>query len=142
MSRLPLEQMIASLRPLSSSPKVGTIGAVSVVVMTVSLVGSHATAGLGQPGDVGHLLGRLLGEEGEQLLGRVATECCTPAQRRGLAVLGEAVAQEPARLPVRGAHLDADLGGERRTQVFGPLGVLGHEALVVDVYLVSVDRGG
>ena len=77
------------------------------------LVGSHAAVGLGQPGDVGHLLGRLLREQREQLLGRDAADRRDPAQRRGLALLGEVLAQEADRLPVLVGQLDADLGGER-----------------------------
>ena len=49
MSRLPLEQMIASLRPLSSSSKDGMSGAVWVVVMTVSCSVHTQPRGLGSP---------------------------------------------------------------------------------------------
>src|SRR5660398_182630 len=49
---------------------------------------------------------------------------------------------EADRLPVLVAHLDADLGSERLAEFLGPLVVLGHEPLVVDVDLVAVDRGG
>ena len=41
------------------------------------LFDSHATAGLRKPGDVGHLLGRLLGKEGEELLGRDLSDVAT-----------------------------------------------------------------
>ncbi len=58
--------MIASFRPsLTSLLNEGTI--ISEVVTAVSI--SHATVWLGQAGEVGHLPGRLLGEQGEQALG-------------------------------------------------------------------------
>src|SRR5688500_11042925 len=99
MSRLPLEQMIASLRPVASSSKLGTIaGAVSVVMVDAS---SHAAVRFGQAGDVGHLLGRLLGEQGEQLLGGDAGEGGDAADRGGLPAGAEVLAQEPDRRPVR-----------------------------------------
>ena len=79
---------------------------------------SHAAAGLGQAGDVGHLLGRLAGEQGEQLLDRDAGQRGHPAQRGGLAVRRVVVAQEPDRLPVRVGQLDADL--RRRVARPGP----------------------
>src|SRR5690349_7407971 len=98
MSRLPLEQMMASLRPVSTSPKAGTIGSSLVMVMSVLL--SHAAVGLGQPGDVRELLGRLLGEQPEQVLGRDAADDADPSQGGGLALLAEVLAQEADRLPV------------------------------------------
>src|ERR671911_960594 len=126
MSRLPLEQMIASLRsPSASSSNEGTRGDVPVDVMSVSCGGSHATAGLREPGDVGHLLGRLLGEQDEQLLGGYPTHCRHAAQRGGLALLREVPAQELDRLPVVVTHLDADLVGKHLAQVLGPFVVLG-----------------
>src|SRR6266496_2821648 len=137
MSRLPLEQMIASLRSvLMSSPKSGaTSGVISVVLMTGPF--SHATARLGQAGDVGHFLGRLAGEQGEQLLHRNPSERRHPAQGRGLAVRRVVGAQEADRLPVILGERDADLSGQLYGELFGPLAVLGQESLRVDV-----DPGG
>src|SRR6266545_1962344 len=140
MSRLPLEQMMASLRPLVvSSSKFGTIvGAVSTVVMAVS---SHAAVGLGQAGDVGHLLGRLLREQGEQVLGRDTAHDRHATQRRRLAPVGVVVAQEPDGLPVRVGQVDADPRGQLLGQVVVPLVVDGQESFVVDVDVASGDGG-
>src|SRR6266542_6084738 len=139
MSRLPLEQMMASLRPVVvSSSKFGTIaGALSTVVIAVS---SHAAVGLGQAGDVGHLLGRLLGGQGEQILGGDAADDGHPAQGRGLALGGVVGAQEPDGLPVRVGQVDADLCSELLGQVVVPLVVDGEEPLVIYVDLATGDR--
>src|ERR1035437_10506855 len=144
MSRLPLEQMIASLRPgPASESKLGTIaGEVSVLVMSVSFfvggVGLDAADGLGQAGDVGHLLRWLLREQGEQRLNRDGADGGHPAQGRGLARLLEVLAQEMDRVPVLVCQRDADLGGERSCERLVPLGRVGEEALFVDVDLVAV----
>src|SRR5664280_3356753 len=96
------------------SPKSGTMG-VSVM--------SHTSLGLGQAGDVSHLLGRLAGEQLEQLLDRYAGDDRHSAQCRGGLLLGEVLAQEPDRAPVRGGHLDADLPGEDHAEVLVPFAV-------------------
>src|SRR5512139_2452598 len=164
MSRVPFEQMIASLRPpSSSSPKSGTIaGEVPVpvpapvlVVVMVSLrlyrlykndsstraPRSDTALGLGQTGDVGHLLCGLLGEEPEELLGRDAADHGDPPDGGGLSLLLVVLAQEPDRLPVLlGQWLDADLRGEPARQLIIPLVVLGEETLGVDVDLFGADR--
>src|SRR6266542_1633449 len=123
MSRLPLEQMMASLRPVVvSSSKFGTIaGALSTVVIAVS---SHAAVGLGQAGDIGHLLGRLLG-----------------AQGGSLALDGVVGAQEPDGLPMRVGQVDAGLRGELLGQVVVPLVVNREEPLVVNVDVAAGDAG-
>src|SRR5665647_366312 len=113
MSRLPLEQMMASLRPLpASSSKLGTMGVLMTVSSRVQATWSDAAAGLGQAGDVGHLLGRLLGEQCELVLGRKAADGLHPPGGGRLALGGEVLAQELEDLPVLGGELDADRGGE------------------------------
>src|SRR6188768_1918121 len=112
MSRLPLEQMIASLRPsLPGLSNDGTIigaatgaasGIVSVAVM------SDTSLRLAQPGDVGHLLGRLAGEEQEQVLDRRAGPRGDAAQRGGLAECDVVIAPEADAGPVRMGELEAD----------------------------------
>src|SRR5689334_22187576 len=96
MSRLPLEQMMASFRPVvAASPKSGTMegpGSTCVVVMVVPF--SYAAVGLGQSGDVGHLLARFGGEQREQVLDRDTGHSGHPAQRGGLALFGVVGAQE------------------------------------------------
>src|SRR6478672_5181557 len=106
--------MMASLRPLSGSPNEGTMGAASVVVMRVSSGSraSDAATRLGQPRDVRQLLGRLLGEEREERLGRDPSDGAHPAQRGRLALVCEVLADEPDRLPVLVGQLDPDLRGE------------------------------
>src|SRR5665648_1280598 len=100
MSRLPLEQMMASLRPLlASSSKLGTMGVLIAVSARVQATWSDAAAGLGQAGDVGHLLGRLLGEECELVLGRKAADGLHPPGGGRLALGGEVLA------PVSYTHL-------------------------------------
>src|SRR5215211_3079233 len=98
MSRLPLEQMMASLRPPAvSSSKFGTIAGVVWVVIAVVIAEvsvSDAAVRLGQAGDVGHLLGRLLGEQGEQRLGRDTGEGGHSTDGRGLALGLVVLAQE------------------------------------------------
>src|SRR3954451_1929085 len=98
MSRLPFEQMMASLRPAPTGvSKLGRMsGVVSVVVMASlpscccgrgrdvwsgrgGCADSDASVGLGQARDVGHLLGRLLREELEQHLRRYAAGDGYPA---------------------------------------------------------------
>src|SRR6478672_6899948 len=117
MSRLPLEQMIASLRSVWASPNDGTTGWVSVTVMSLSFTrASHAAVRLGEPRDVGELLGRLLGEQLEQGLGRDPADDADAAQGRGLALLRVVLAQEVDRLPVLVGELDPDLRGERLRQ--------------------------
>src|SRR6476620_1823829 len=109
MSRLPLEQMMASFRPDSGSPKEGTMGAESVVVMGSSsdhAGWSDAAARLGQAGDVGELLGGLLREQHEQRLGGDSPHRADPTERRGLALVGEVLPEEPDRLPVLVGTLD------------------------------------
>src|SRR6266511_388982 len=139
MSRLPLEQMMASLRPVVvSSSKLGTIAGTVWVVMASP---SHAAVWLGQAGDVGHLLGRLLGAQGEQLLGRDLAQCRDPPDGGGL-TLGLVVgAQEPDGLPVRVGQVDADLRGELLGEDVVPLVVDGQKAFVVDVDLAPGDAG-
>ena len=58
------------------------------------------------------------------------------------AALGEVRAEEPEHLPVPVGQRDADLGGEGRGELLGPLLRDGEEALLVDVELVAVERGG
>src|SRR5665648_345692 len=129
MSRLPLEQMMASLRPLPAwSSKLGTMGVLIAVSSRVPATWSDAAAGLGQAGDVGHLLGRLLGEQCELVLGREAADGLHPPGGGGLALGGEVLAQELQALPVLGGQLDADRGGELGGQVVVPLGRVGQEA--------------
>src|SRR5438552_11672334 len=142
MSRLPLEQMMASLRPVVvSSSKFGTIaGAVCAVMVGAS--GSDAAVWLGQAGDVGHLLGRLLREQGEQVLGRDTADDRHPAQGRRLPLGLEVRAQEPDRLPVRPGQADADLRGQLLGEVVVPFVIDGEEPLVVDVDLAITDGGG
>src|SRR6478672_11614311 len=101
MSRLPLEQMMASLRSLVSSPKSGTtrgsvpgVSVVTVMTISFSLRSSHAAARLGQPGDVRHLLGGFAGEQLEQGLHRDAEPAAHPAQGRGVAGVGLVGPQE------------------------------------------------
>src|SRR5690242_7657231 len=124
MSRLPLEQMMASLRPWpAGSSNWGTMaGAVVVpasvmVVMSLSSVRwcSDAAVRLGQARDVGHLLGRLLREQREQLLDGDAAAGLDAAQRRGLAGLGEVRPQPAEHLPVLLGQREADLGGQGGT---------------------------
>src|SRR5450756_221912 len=142
MSRLPLEQMMASLRPLPAwSSKLGTMGVLMTVSSRVPATWSDAAAGLGQTGDVGHLLGRLLGEQRELVLGRKAADGLHPPGGGGLALRGEVLAQDLQDLPVLGGELDADRGGELGGQVVVPLGRVGQEALGVDVHLASGDGG-
>src|SRR5438067_1106175 len=102
MSRLPLEQMIASLRSIvfSSSKRGTSAGAVSVIVISASP--SHAAVGLGQSGDVGHLLRRLLGEQRELLLDRDAADGLDAPRGGGLALGLEVLPQEPEDPPVLG----------------------------------------
>src|SRR5665647_1689855 len=103
MSRLPLEQMMASLRPLpASSSKLGTMGVLIAVSSRVPATWSDAAAGLGQAGDVG----RLLGEQCELVLGREAADGLHPPGGGGLALGGEVLAQELQDLPVLGGQLD------------------------------------
>src|SRR5688500_3466156 len=103
MSRLPLEQMIASFLPAPASSKAGTkMGAVwTVMALTPFPKNSHAAAGLWQTRDVGHLLGRLLGKKREQFLDRYPGKSGHAAQGRGFS-LGEVVLpQEADRFPMR-----------------------------------------
>src|SRR5690242_1272933 len=111
MSRFPLEQMMASLRPVpSSSPKSGTrSGLVSVVMAQTP--SSHAAVRFGQAGHVRKLLGRFLGEEGEQLLGRDAPDGRHAAESGGLALFAEVVAEERDGLPMCVGQVDADPRG-------------------------------
>src|SRR3569832_2714806 len=83
MSRLPFEQMIASLWSVEAEPKSGMNGAVWVVVMVSSSWWSDAAVRLGKARDVRELLGRLLREQHEQLLGGDAADRADPAQRGG-----------------------------------------------------------
>src|SRR6266487_576793 len=103
MSRFPLEQMIASLRPVcSSSSKLGTIAGllwVSVIAVAPLSIAkdsgsSHAAVWLGQSGDVGHLLRRLLGEQDELLLNRDAADGLDAPRGGGLALGLVVLAQE------------------------------------------------
>src|SRR5665647_1307141 len=144
MSRFPLEQMMASLRPVSSSsPKFGTIGASLMSLMVVAPPSwlLHAAVRLGQPGDVGHLLGRLLGEELELALGGDSADRLDAPRRRGLALLLEVLAEEPDQAPVLVGHLDADLLRKLGAERLVPFVVHGQEALVVDVDLPVQERG-
>src|SRR5450631_1439803 len=146
MSRLPLEQMMASLRPApTSESKLGTIaGEASVLVMSFLLSwvgGSDAAVRLGQAGHVGHLLCRLLREQGEQRLDRDPANGGHPPEGRGLAHLFEVLAQEPDRLPVRVGQRDSDQFGERGPECVIPFGRVGEEALFVDVDLMAVKGG-
>src|SRR5450756_1076364 len=144
MSRLPLEQMIASLRPdSSSSPKFGTIGAFFLTAMVIASPSwlLHAAVGLGQPRDVGHLLGRLLGEELELALGGDSADRLDPPRCRSLALLLEVLAEEPDQAPVLVGHLDADRVCELGAERLVPFVVHGQEALVVDVDLPVQERG-
>src|SRR6478609_5877561 len=128
MSKVPLEQMIASFRPLSSVSNCGTIaGAVSVVVMTSLQVGglrsrSDAAVRLGQSCDVGHLLGGFAGKEFEQFFHRYSTRGRDTSDGRCLALDCVVVTQEVDCLPVRFREGDADLGGQRATQLLVPFG--------------------
>src|SRR4051794_13147600 len=112
MSRLPFEQMMASLRPVgASSSKLGTMaGAVSVVMVSLR---SHAAVWLRQARDVGHLLRRLLREQHEQLLGGdSADRGHAPNGGRLAALGGEIRPQEVDCLPVLVGQVDADRVGE------------------------------
>src|SRR3989304_2903844 len=131
MSRLPLEQMMASFLPLPSSSKTGT-GACMVAVITNSPF-SYAAARLGHTCDVGHLLGRFLGEQGEEGLGGDPGLVGPPPEGGCLALGLEVVPHEAERLPMGVGQLDADVGGELSCQVLCPFFVIGEEALVVDV---------
>src|SRR4051812_591058 len=141
MSRLPLEQMMASLRPVaSSSPKSGTIAGAVSVVMAEPLF-SDAAVRFGQAGDVRELLGRFLREEREQLLGRDAADGGHAAQGRGLALFAVVLAEERDRLPMRVGQVDADSRREFLGQIGIPFVVRGQEALVVDVDLAAGNGG-
>src|SRR6056297_419164 len=131
MSSEPLEQISTSLRPPSSSSSKEGMGAVfrSVAVMMVSS-GSDAAHGLLEPGDVGQLLGGLLREELEQLLGGEPTDRGHAAKGRGLALLGLVGPGEADHLEVTGGQFEADVGGELAGEVLVPLGGLGEEPLV------------
>src|SRR6476469_2755782 len=126
MSRVPLEQMMASLRPLSSVSNCGTIaGAVSVVVMRSLriewlMLRLDAAVRFGQSRDVGHLLGGLAGEELEQFLHRYSTRGRDAADGRCFALDRVVVAQEVDRLPVRFGEGDSDLGGENTAELLVP----------------------
>src|SRR2546421_10880492 len=148
MSRLPLEQMMASFRPVGAlSPKSGTIvGPLCGVVVVMAIPSlshalSHAAVWLGQPGDVGHLLGRLSGEQREQFLDGNPGEGGHPAQRGGLALDRIVLAQEPDRPPVRVGELDTDLRGELPGELLVPFVVVGEEGFGVDVDLRHTDGG-
>src|SRR3954451_17749364 len=115
MSRFPWAQMIARVRPgASARPNWGTTtGAVAVVVMAVPLSsGLDAAHGLGEAGDVSHLLGRLLGEQAEQVPDRHPTAGRCPPERRGLAALGEVVSQERQHRTVLVGPSQTDLCGK------------------------------
>ena len=116
-------------------------GAVAVVVMSVSCVGSHAAVRLGQPGDVGHLLGRLLREQREQLLDRDAAD--ESATRRRVAVSpcsAKSSRRKRMDLPVLRRSASMPIWAARApAEVLVPLVVIGEEALVVDMDLVAVD---
>ncbi len=107
--------------------------------LCVVVARSDAAVWLRETGDVGHLLGRLLGEELEELLGRDASGDGHAAQGRRLALGGEVLAQEVDRLPVLVRQLDADLGGQGLAHGLVPLARLREEALFVDVHLAAVD---
>src|SRR3954447_2145945 len=101
MSRLPFEQMIASLRPAcSSSSNEGTIAGADAVVVVIASPLSHTAVGLRQPGDVGHLLAGPLGEERELLLDRDAADRLHAPRRRRLTAVRVVRAEEPDGLPV------------------------------------------
>src|SRR3970040_3038929 len=109
MSSDPLEQMMHSLRPVaSSSAKAGTGACSMVSVIGVSL---HTANRLGEPGHVGHLLCRLLGEQGKHVLGRRAAVGGHPAKGRCRPGGVEVVASESDRRPMRLCQGDADVGG-------------------------------
>src|SRR6266567_3222530 len=155
MSRLPLEQMMASWRPVGAvSPKSGTMtGSACVVVMAYLSFRrrarsgrhcrrrSHAADWLGQPGDIGHLLGWLAGEQGEQFLDRNAGLSADAAQRRCLTLSGVIRAQEPEHREVRVGQLDSDLRGELPGEVLAPFVVVGQESLRVHVDVRASDHG-
>src|SRR5659263_100285 len=144
MSRLPFEQMITSLRPAeASSSKEGTKGwSVMWFPIRVLMGGSDAALGLGQPGDVGHLLGGLAREQGEEPLHREAHLGGDAAQGGGLAHGVVVRAEELDDLPVVVGQLDADEAGEGGAEVLGPLRGLREEALLVDLDLVAGNGGG
>ena len=96
---------------------------------------------LGQAGDVGHLLRRLLREQLELLLDRDAPDRLYAAGSGRLALRLEVRAQEADDLQVRVGEIDADLRGEHLGEVLVPLVELGEEALVVDVNRVAVQLG-
>src|SRR5690348_11485065 len=146
MSRLPLEQMMASLRVLSAPVSnwgtgagAGTVALVPEAVCVAAVVvmagflcvcrvgGSDATVRLGKACDVGHLVRRLLREQREELLDGDAGQGADAAQGGGLALVGVVLSKEADRLPVCVSEGDADLGCEGCREVFVPLGVLGEE---------------
>src|SRR5665647_37982 len=147
ISRLPLEQMIASLRPgrprsrsWGRSPGWRLCWSCQCVPLC-SGVGLDAADRLGQAGDVGHLLRRLLREQAKQRLDRDAADGGHPAQGRGLAHFLEVFAQESDHVPVLVGQRDADLGGQSARESFVPLGRVGEEALFADVDLMAVESG-
>src|SRR5664279_5216481 len=141
MSRLPLEQTNTSLRSVSSSSKLGTMGTGLVSLMVMSFPDLDAAGWLGQPSDVRHLLGGLLGEERELLLDGHPARGLNAPGGGGLALDEVVLTQEPDESPVRLGHFNSDLRGELGSELLGPLVVLGHEALVVDVNFVATQGG-
>src|SRR6478735_4623396 len=148
MSRVPLEQMMASLRPLSSVSNCGTItgpASVTVMIFLRILAGLiwllDAAVRLGQACDVGHFFGRLSGEEFEQVLHRYSAGGRDPADGRCFAFDGVVVAEKVDGLPVRIGEGDTDIGGQRLAQIVSPFGGVGEKSLVVDVDLAATQGG-
>ena len=114
-----------ALRVVEVGDDGGGCGAAVVVMAGLLVAGwswwSDAAVRLGQARDVGHLLGRLLREQGEQLLDGDAAAGGDAAQGRGLAGLGEVGAQEAEDLPVLVGQGDADLGGQGGGELLVPL---------------------
>ena len=93
---------------------------------------SHASDGLGQAREVTHLLGRLAGEQLEQLLDVEPSRHLHAAQGGGGAGLRLVVAHEPQRLPVGvGQLVDPDQLGQNLGEGLAPLVAVGEEPLVV-----------
>ena len=94
-------------------PKSGMIGVSIISVIGQSLL--DAALGLGQPGDVGHLLGGFAGEEPGTAPSCRIRRRGDAAQRRGLLARRVVGAQEPQHLPVLvGQLVDAGVAGQDR----------------------------
>jgi len=95
---------------------------------------------LGKTGDIGHLLGRLLREELEELFGREAAQRGNSSQGRRLPFCLIVSTQETDCLEVAVGEIDPDVRRELSSQRLVPLVVFGQKSFVVDVDLVTGDH--